>query len=92
MDENNTTKYSDPELLFEVMNVHEQLEDVQDDRHLAAIKEENDIRLEESVNALNTLFEHGDFEQAAKETVKLKYWVNVDNVVKNWDGSTTLIH
>ncbi|ODV75802.1 J-type chaperone JAC1 [Cyberlindnera jadinii NRRL Y-1542] len=91
-DETDSQKYSQPDVLFQVLDIHEALESVDKEEELGAFKRENDERIRQSVAQLEELFGSGDYEQAARETVKLKYWVNVDNAIKNWDGSVTVMH
>lgn len=80
-------KYSlqDKQLLFEILDIHENLETVGDESELEIVKKENDERIKESEDLLNNYFTNNQFEQAAVETIRLKYWWNIDNAIKNWE-------
>lgn len=93
-DESNTQQFAQPDVLFEVLDIHESLESVQEEEELVQFKKENDERMALSIAALEKLFKEGQWEAAAKEAVKLKYWVNIDGVMRNWEGGKpmNLVH
>lgn len=80
-------KYSlkDGELLFEILDIHENLENVNNEQELEPVKLENDERIAKSEAILNDLFNKQDYETAAVETIRLRYWWNIDNAIKNWE-------
>lgn len=75
----------DRELLFEILDIHENLENVNNENELEPVKQENDERIEKSEDTLNELFNNKDYENAAVETIRLRYWWNIDNAIKNWE-------
>ncbi|CCH44510.1 DnaJ subfamily A member 3, mitochondrial [Wickerhamomyces ciferrii] len=80
-------KYStkDHELLFDILDIHENLENVSNETELEKLKEENDERIESSEDSLEQFFKDQNYEDAAVETIRLKYWWNIDNAIKNWE-------
>jgi molecular chaperone HscB len=91
--ETGTQEYTDQATLFDVLDIHESLESIDDEEELTKYKQENDERIKESVKKLEELFGSEQWDQAARECIKLKYWMNIDNAVKNWDGGVSpLIH
>jgi len=80
-------KYSlkDKELLFEILDNHETLENVTNEEELNDLKMENDSRILQSEEILQQLFNENDYENAAVETIRLRYWSNIDNAIKNWE-------
>lgn len=79
-------KYSlqDKQLLFEILDIHETLENITDEMELESIKLENDERIAKSEELLDSLFQNNQFDKAAVETIRLKYWYNINNAIKNW--------
>ncbi|KAI5370267.1 Putative DnaJ domain, co-chaperone Hsc20, co-chaperone HscB oligomerization [Septoria linicola] len=75
----------DAELLMEVMEAREAVEDVEEEEDLAGIREENNTRIAESVAHLETAFGAGDLEGAAREAVKLRYWMNIEESIHGWE-------
>jgi molecular chaperone HscB len=75
----------DQELLLEVLELREQIEDAETGDQIRDIKEENDVRIAESVKILEDAFETDQVDEAAKEAVKLRYWMNVDETLHAWE-------
>ncbi|KAI9373182.1 HSCB C-terminal oligomerization domain-containing protein [Aspergillus egyptiacus] len=89
----------DPELLMEVMDVQEAIEEVGAgpgaEERIAEIKEENDARIRECVEAVGKAFDSGDVEGARGETVRLKFWASVAEGLREWEpgtGGIRLVH
>ena len=76
---------SDQVLLMEVLELREQIEEAQTPDQIREIKEENDVRIAESVKVLEDAFKNDQMDEAAKEAVKLRYWVNVDDTLHAWE-------
>jgi molecular chaperone HscB len=83
--EDESAKLSENELLMEVMEAREAIDDAQSEADLVAPKDENNARIEGSVKILEQTFAQGDFEGAAKEAIKLRYWMNIDQSIQGWE-------
>ncbi|CAK1355415.1 unnamed protein product [Cercospora beticola] len=75
----------DAELLMEVMEAREAVEEVENEEDLASIREENNARIADSVQVLEDAFANADFDVAAKEAVKLRYWMNIEESIHGWE-------
>ncbi|EDO17121.1 hypothetical protein Kpol_1025p42 [Vanderwaltozyma polyspora DSM 70294] len=77
---------NDPNLLLTVLDVHEQLEDIDNDfENIKEIELENKKRIMNIEQNLNTLYENQDYDKIAKLTIELKYWVNLSKAIKEWE-------
>lgn len=85
----------DPETLVEVMEVQETIEEVgaapEAEAQINALKEENNTRVEECMNALAQAFDEGDIEAARKECVRLRFWYSVGEGLREWEPGKTEI-
>lgn len=75
---------SDPSLLMQVLDTHEQLEEVQNEEDVRAIDKENKCRIKEIESRLQECYKNEDYDMAARLTVELKYWVNLAKAIKEW--------
>ncbi|GMG52163.1 unnamed protein product [Ambrosiozyma monospora] len=99
------------ETLLDIMEIHEQLEEVKNEEDVARMEKENKKRVDEAIESLQGLYKklevevEGEsssnqeerqelYELIAAETVKLKYWVNIHNALKQWEAGcpVTLTH
>ncbi|KAK5131902.1 hypothetical protein LTR08_000490 [Meristemomyces frigidus] len=76
---------SSAELLMEVMEAREAVEEVEDEEQLVAVRVENDGRVDESVDIMAKAFACRDWEAAAREAVRLRYWVNIRESIEGWE-------
>lgn len=83
--EDESAKLSGGELLTEVMEAREAVEDVEDEEELAALRDQNNERIAESVRVLEEAFAHGDVGKAAQEAVRLRYWRNIEESIHGWE-------
>ncbi|ESW99444.1 hypothetical protein KL918_001625 [Ogataea parapolymorpha] len=83
---NKKFQFQDQSVLMEILNVHEDLEDIQSEQELAKLEQENDERIEKSIAKLEELYKTEDYEAIALETVKLKFWENIKNALKEWEA------
>lgn len=72
-------------LLMEVMEAREAVDDVDDEEGLVKIRSENHARIDKSVRILESAFAEDDLATAAREAVKLRYWMNIDESIKGWE-------
>ncbi|KAF2211566.1 hypothetical protein CERZMDRAFT_98448 [Cercospora zeae-maydis SCOH1-5] len=75
----------DAELLMEVMEAREAVEEVESEEDLSSIREENNARVADSVRILEDAFAKADFGVAAKEAVRLRYWMNIEESIHGWE-------
>ncbi|EPE05948.1 fe-s protein assembly co-chaperone [Ophiostoma piceae UAMH 11346] len=75
---------SEADLLMEVMEVREQIEWASREEELEPIRAANDERMAESEAVLAAAFAADDADMARHEAIRLRYWVNVDEALKNW--------
>ncbi|KAG5985142.1 hypothetical protein E4U55_001111 [Claviceps digitariae] len=75
-------------LLSLVMDAHEQVEDARSAEDLHELTLQNDERIAESERVLGRAFAEEDWETARREAVRLKYWVNIRQAVREgkWEG------
>ena len=76
----------DMELLMEVMEAREAVEDAETEAEVAALKAENEARIQESVRVLDQAFKEDDLERAKRESVRLRYWSNIGESLHEWEG------
>nr|POE65011.1 j-type co-chaperone jac1, mitochondrial [Quercus suber] len=75
----------DNELLMKVMEAREAVEDVEDEAALAELRSENEGRMGASVQVLDVEIAKENWEVAAQEAIKLRYWVNIEESIKGWE-------
>lgn len=83
--EDESAQITDNALLMEVMEAREAVDEVESEEGLASIKEENDGRIDASVNVLEECFSKGDFDAAAQEAIRLRYWSNIAESIHGWE-------
>ncbi|KAF3050290.1 hypothetical protein E8E11_009348 [Didymella keratinophila] len=89
--EDETAKVDDPELLMEVLEAREQIEEAESEEDLVGMKDENEVRIQESIKALEQAFAADDVETAKSETVKLRYWMNISESIANWEKGKPVV-
>ncbi|GEQ70066.1 hypothetical protein JCM33374_g3742 [Metschnikowia sp. JCM 33374] len=74
-------------LLMTVLEAHEALESAASEEDLSALEEENTSRIRQSEQDLDALLAASpvSWEDFIIETIKLKYWVNIANGIKDWE-------
>lgn len=83
--EDDSMKLSENELLMEVMEAREAVEEVESEEELDSLRQENQERINESVNALEQCFASGDLQEAAHHAIKLRYWKNIEESIHGWE-------
>ncbi|KAF2400506.1 Co-chaperone Hsc20 [Trichodelitschia bisporula] len=76
----------DAELLMEVMEVREAVEGARSEDEVRGLMGENEERIKECVQGLEETFGRDDLEAAARGVVRLRYWVGVEDKLKEWVG------
>lgn len=74
-------------MLMMVLEAHESLELATQDLDLEALSEENDERINESEEAIEKLLQKEplDWNSVMMEAVRLKYWINIQKGIKDWE-------
>ncbi|KAF1359515.1 Co-chaperone Hsc20 [Lizonia empirigonia] len=89
--EDETAKVDDPELLMEVLEARERVEEAEQEEDLVEMKDENEVRIQDSISALEQAFAKDDTELAKAETVKLRYWMNISESIANWEKGKPVV-
>lgn len=84
----------DPALLMAVLEARETVEEARGEADLAGLSRENDERISGAVGRLGRALEAGDVPGAVAETVRLRYWENIRESIRNWEdgGGVVLQH
>lgn len=75
-------------MLMLVLDAHESLELAELESDLEDLNTENDERLDESEVSIEDLLTEGteiNWDHVVMEAIKLKYWVNIQNGIKDWE-------
>ena len=75
----------DPELLGVVLEAREAVEEAQEESELEDVRAENEERIRTSEERIGDAFARDDLAAAAREVVRLRYWVNIKESVDNWE-------
>lgn len=82
---------ADPEVLMVVLEARESIEEAQREEDLEEVRGENETRIEECLEALERAFKEEDVDAAVRETVRLRYWVNIRESVDNWEEGKPVV-
>lgn len=83
--EDESAKLSESELLMEVMEAREAVEDAENHEELSALRADNDRRIADSVKTLGEAFAESHLDRAVKETIRLRYWKNIEESIQGWE-------
>ena len=78
-------RVDDVELLMTVMDAREAIEDAVEEADLGETRVANDERMAASVAVLGEAFAADDVERAKREAVKLRYWCNIADALRDWE-------
>ncbi|KAI0882853.1 Co-chaperone Hsc20 [Annulohypoxylon maeteangense] len=88
-----TGRVEDPGLLMEVLETREAIEEVEAEEGLEPLRVQNEARIGECEGRLEEMFGRGDWEGARGEVVRLRYWVNVRDTIRDWErGKPVVLH
>jgi molecular chaperone HscB len=79
------TAAEDQELLMQVLELREQIEECETEDQVEGMKRENEDRIARSVQILEDAFRRDDLVAARREAVRLRYWVNVEDTLREWE-------
>ncbi|KAL2212442.1 Co-chaperone Hsc20 [Sarocladium strictum] len=86
-----TLKIEEPDLLGLVLEAREEIEDAEAEEELEAPRQENDERIRKSEEVLEKAFQEDDIEAAKRESVRLRYWVNIKESLDNWESGKPVV-
>lgn len=81
-------------MLMDVLEAHESLEMAELEADLDGLSHENDIRLQQSEEKIDAILneikaaghvDKVDWDQVVLEAIQLKYWVNIQSAIKDWE-------
>ncbi|QSZ33801.1 hypothetical protein DSL72_005373 [Monilinia vaccinii-corymbosi] len=75
----------DNELLMEVLETREEIEEAEEEGDLDGLKIRNEERISKCEGVVGKALETGDMETARRETIRLRYWVNVRDSLHAWE-------
>lgn len=81
----------DNELLMEVLETREEMEEAEEEGDLDGLKARNEERIVKSEDVVGKALESGDMETARRETVRLRYWVNVRDSLHAWEKGKPVV-
>ncbi|ODV79667.1 uncharacterized protein CANTADRAFT_89309 [Suhomyces tanzawaensis NRRL Y-17324] len=77
------------EMLLMVLEAHESLEMAEQESELEDLSAENDERIKESEKTIDAIIQNHwpitDWDALMMEAIRLKYWVNIQNGIKEWE-------
>lgn len=73
-------------MLMLVLDAHESLEMAELERELEELEADNDRRVHDATATVEALLRlpQVDWDRVVMEAIKLKYWVNIQNAIKEW--------
>lgn len=85
----NESSFEYKDMLMVVLEAHESLEMATLETELDDLTEENDARIRDSEEKLEKLIRNDwpikDWDPTIMEAIRLKYWVNIQNGIKEWE-------
>ncbi len=84
--EDNSAHPADLGILMEVMEAQESIEEADTEEQITALKEQNQQRIDVTVQLLDDAFSSRNAEVATRECVRLRYWASLAEGLNAWDG------
>lgn len=81
----------DMELLMAVLEVREEIEQAKSEEDLDPVRDANNVRMKASEAVLADAFKADDAAAARREAVRLRYWVNIDDALRNWERGKDIV-
>lgn len=78
-------KLTDSNVLMTVMEAREEIEEASKPEDLENIRKSNELLIVDEVAALERAFAERDYESARVSAVKLRYWLNIQSAIKDWE-------
>lgn len=76
---------------MEVLETREEIEEAGEERDLDGLKVRNEERIAKCEGVVGEALEAGDVETARRETVRLRYWVNVRDSLHAWEKGKPVV-
>ncbi|KAI1088167.1 Co-chaperone Hsc20 [Rostrohypoxylon terebratum] len=86
-----TAKVEDPGLLMLVLETREAIEEAGSEEELEPLRVENEERIRASEERLGELFREGDVQGAREEVVRLRYWCNIRDTIRDWERGKPVV-
>ncbi|CAK7232286.1 hypothetical protein SCUCBS95973_008208 [Sporothrix curviconia] len=90
-DESTVGGATEMDLLMAVLEVREEIEQAQCEADLEPIRAANQERMQASEAVLEKAFAADDAGAARREAVRLRYWVNIDDALRNWERGKDIV-
>ncbi|CAK7225554.1 hypothetical protein SBRCBS47491_005928 [Sporothrix bragantina] len=90
-DESTVGGATEMDLLMAVLEVREEIEQAQSEADLEPIRAANQERIQASEAVLEKAFAADDADTARREAVRLRYWVNIDDALRNWERGKDIV-
>lgn len=90
-DESTVGGAADMDLLMAVIEVREEIEQAQTEADLEPIRTANRARMQACEASLEKAFAADDVEAARRATMELRYWVNIDDALRNWERGKDIV-
>lgn len=87
-------QFEDKQMLLEMMELHEQLENLLNEKDLDNLKLDIKNKIDEIVLSIESSIASKNWDDASSSTIKLKYYYNIKNLLKDWQPGQqiTLTH
>lgn len=73
------------DVLGQVLEAREVIEEAEEEKDLEGLRGENEERIMQAEERIGRAFGEGDVEALKRETVRLRYWVNIREGIDNWE-------
>ena len=92
--EDNDAHPTDQSILIEVMEAQEAIEEASSEAEIERLKEQNRVRIDETLETMGSALEADQVEAAKTECVRLKYWRSLQDGLESWEPGkeVRLIH
>jgi len=67
------------------MEAREAVEEAESEEEVGVLRRENEGRIAGSVGVLEVAFGGGEWEAAAQEAIRLRYWMNIEESIRGWE-------
>ncbi|GMM30720.1 J-type chaperone [Martiniozyma asiatica (nom. inval.)] len=84
-------QFQDKAMLIEMMEIHEQLEEIMDESDLESMKSQNNDKIKQLCVEISQDLQNKNWDEAATKTVRLKYCYNIKNALKEWQPGKPII-
>ncbi len=71
--------------------MREMIESAEGEGEVEGLRVENQRKLEGSVKVLGEMCGDGDWDAAKSEAVKLRYWVNIREALRDWEPGKPVV-